>query len=1422
MKLPHSWIIYVLLAAFCQNVNGAEQLHQTRSITVDDGLSQNHPTAIAQDQDGLIWIGTAIGLNRYDGYRFEKYLHTESDDNSIAGSTIHNLHIDQRGNLWVGTEKGLDRYLPESDSFQHFGGPKGFGEIPVSQIASDASGKLWVSYEDRRYIGSILTTLEPVSGAMRQFSFSFIEGKTIAFMHVVDDSRVIFVLRTPNPLSADSRFWIAVLNPNTAEVKEIPFPDAHSRPTITSERDLSFAVAGRYLWLGAPGHRVFRLELQSGKITPFAYAPDLDGGRIPGLISYVVAGPTGEVWVLPFCVARRGQTVRLNRIYSIPQDGRPVKKSVFQKGAPCSFETRYVNSSLVDRSGMLWAGLSGSGLCVADLRTGLFPLINESTPDVALSDGFVKSVWKTPGGILWVATLSGLDRIDRANLSVRRYAYRHGAPGGLSDFPQRVLVSRDGTLWVGTTYAGLDRSLGAGGVFKNFRHDPRDPGSLSSNNVAALLEDTAGTLWIGTKGGGLNRLQPGSKQFLAFRHRPDDVDSIPSDFVTALLEDSTGGFWVGTEDGDLSRFDRSTGRFARTNLGVKAPVLSLAEDPAHKGVIWVGTVTHGLIRYEPSGPAVTRYTTQNSPLPSDAVFVVLSDGKTGLWAGTSQGLARIDSVSREFKLFGLHHGIQSLEFNTAAGFRAANGELFLGGVKGLNAFYPKMVLTNNTPPLAAIRTVRVMGHKGGWSLSRTVSYLKGSGSREIGSGNQDLRFDFAPLHFADPERNTCRFQLEGYDQNWRESKGRGEASYANLPPGDYRFRVRAVSSAGVWADKEAVLAFTIAKRFHQTIWFGLLLVGAVTGAVWALYRLRIRRLHSLKIKLEKTVGERTRELSSAIDVISAQATQLREVNEVKSRFLTNISHDFLTPLTVTLGTLSSLRAGEYGPIGGDAARELEQVIRNEKRLLQLANKLISIARADSGKLRLRWVECDLCQIASEVVAACIPLAREKNITLECIHDGPILVWCDRDWMHQVAANLVSNALKFTPTGGRVAVRLRCEQESGEISLCVEDNGVGIPPEDLPRIFERYYQSEFGVHASYAGIGVGLSLVKEIVELHGGEVRVTSDVLKGTTFEIRLKPGKAPPAPASVEPGEAEAAGPPDLRPQEEEEEEEAFGSQEASRDKPLIVVAEDDRELRRYLVRNLRDNYRILAAESGDEAWGTIRTEIPDLVISDVVMPGLDGLQLCREIRACPETDFIPVILLTAKTQPEQRLEGFDCGADDYVTKPFEMAEFRIRIRNILEARTRLKARGMADLALHAATAADTAPKSADAVFLHRFYEKVREHAHEADYSVERLAQDMAMSRMHLYRRLNTLLGKSPADALLEYRLERAAQLLAARAGSVSEIAYSVGFKSVSHFTRRFRDRFNRTPSEHRTSAEAKASEAQRDEDAGAGSSVSA
>jgi ligand-binding sensor domain-containing protein len=951
--------------------HAADAVYALRHLGVDEGLSQSHVTTFVQDRSGFIWVGTAIGLNRFDGHSFRNFLPAPGKAGALSGNGIYALLADAQDRLWVGTESGLDLFQPAGEEFRRYLMEGAGNQFRVRALDAGPDGNIWAVLSGEDSAGWFLRRLNPATGESRRFSFPRVSSGAVVAIRVVGRDRILAVVRNPTGQTPSRGFAVLLLDGGTGGWSEFTADLASSIPTDIEDRDLTLAWGGDGSgWIGAPGPYIFRIDLQSKRLLPQLYEPAL--ATASDLVSHVVAAPDGRVWVIPTFSSPRPNAAA-NPIYALDPRGRAPQRALLRPSGPCDLGRSYVISSLIDRTGVLWLGLSGAGMCVADLQSGMFSHYHENSARTPLGNNFVRAAAKLSDGSLWVGTRVGIDVLDRSRTRVRSLRPDPRDSASLADKSVTAIrQDRRGALWVGTAAGGLHYAPTPQPRFRHYRHIASNPASLSSDHVTVLLEDREGILWVGTHGGGLCRFDSVENRFTAFRRRAGDPDSIPGEFLNALLEDSRGGFWVATEDGGLARLDRRSGRFQPA-----APVnsrttylLSLAEDPHHPGVFWVGTLRHGLARYDSTRETVRWFDPGNSLLPSPTVYSLVSDGRDSIWAGTNSGLVRIDAASQEFRIFGIDQGLQSMEFNSLAAARAPDGEILLGGVGGLNAFYPANITQNTAPGQLLITSVRAFNRDQSSTASPYQTVFRAGAASASGKADQlppfsrDLIFSFVLLHYADPPRNTYRVKLDGFDAGWRDTGSAREITYTNLNPGDYRFRVRAVTSRGVPNPGEAVYAFSIAAPIYQRPWFLALVAVSAVAAAFTLHRLRIRNLNLARQRLESQVVARTGELTEAMEVIESQTRQLRESDALKSRFMTNVSHDFRTPLTITLGALTDIRQGLYGPLDPRLSAELDLVLRNERRLLRLVNQLLNVARLESGKLRLQVSECDLSTLSA--------------------------------------------------------------------------------------------------------------------------------------------------------------------------------------------------------------------------------------------------------------------------------------------------------------------------------------------------------------------------------------------------------------------------------------------------------------------------
>ena len=1391
-----------------------------RRLTIDEGLSQNAVNALLQDRRGFFWFGTKDGLNSYDGYAFTVFRHDPFDPATLSSSHITALLEDRAGALWVGThDGGLNRFdRSTGTAVRYANSPR----HRITSIAEDALGEIWIGTAGG---GTYRLTRSDAASPGAVFA---------RFAHVPGDPRSLSN-DTVSALLTDrrGRLWVGTeaglnrLDPGRGFVRYAPRPGTPGGLLDSTVTALAETRDGA-LWIGTP-LGLNRLGEDGGSVAyPFAVQRRGYGWAS---VAQIAEGPSGEIWLAtPDGLARFDRaTGAYTFLRNDPFDAT-------------SLSGNFVTVLHWDPTGVLWVGTNGYGLSLYDAKTARFATIRRPPDAASRWDGFsIRALFEDAEGFVWMSA-GVLYRYDRRTGTLVSF---ESTSDRLADFGNTgvwsIVQDRRGALWFGS-YEGLYRVDPATQRVRHYAYDPARPEGLPGKNVYGVFEDRRGRLWAVTRHH-LSRLDDATAgRFTSYRHTPDTEADAGEALFPALYESgprtraggTVGPFWMATETG-LVRFDPQTGRTRRYRTDPADPtslshdqVRAICPDPrAPDRILWIGTAGGGLNRFDIRTGTFT-HITERDGLPNNVVYGVLPDDAGRLWLSTNRGLARYDPRTGEVRTYDVRDGLQSNEFNAGAYSRAPDGRLYFGGIHGVTSFDPDRLTDNPHVPAVVLTGLRIGDRPVavGDSTGLLARALWATKVLRLSHREDMVTFSFAALDFSAPEKNRYAYRMEGFDAGWIDAGANRTATYTNLPPGRYTFRVRGSNNDGVWNEAGAALALVVAPPWWRAWW------------AYAAYALLALGLGAALVRDRRVRQDERHRL--AIEHLEAE--KLREIDRSRSRFFANVSHEFRTPLTLTLGPLDDLQAGLHGPLAPPMAAQVDLARRNAGRVLDLINQILDVARLEAGRMPLRARALDLGAFVGDLARTFAPLAERKGLAFEVLApEAPVRVWADPEHLEKVLANLLSNAVKFTPGGGTVRVAVEADAPGhaaaargasarvASARVVVRDSGPGIPAADLPHVFDRFYRVNESSARMQPGTGIGLALAKELVDLHGGVLTAASEAGFGSTFTVALPLGRAHLAPDQIrdepdaetgvaprtplppirEPGgDGEAgkpvagkpvAGKPVAADLVDERLLRAGSIPDDDDDVTTVLVVEDHADVRAYILRHLEPAYRVVEAADGLEGLEKARALLPDLIVSDVMMPGMDGYALCRALKADPETDYIPVILLTAKAAPEDRLEGLREHCDDYLTKPFDPAELRLRIANLIAGRRRLRARFAAETpapaehdALHPQPVAGV---SADAAFLEAVREQVEAHLGDDTFSVERLAEGVGVSRAHLHRRLREMLGQAPSEVIRGMRLERAGGLLAARAGMVSEVAYAVGFKSVAHFSNAFHARYGCRPS---------------------------
>jgi signal transduction histidine kinase/CheY-like chemotaxis protein/ligand-binding sensor domain-containing protein/AraC-like DNA-binding protein len=1045
-----------------------------------------------------------------------------------------------------------------------------------------------------------------------------------------------------------------------------------------------------------------------------------------------------------------------------------------------------ITSMIVDREGSTWIGTRAAGL--HRIKQSLITTVSE--PE-GLSHRNVYPIHQDASGDIWVGTYgNGINRIRRDG-RITQYVRARGYPPTIhalwSDRPDR--------LWVGA----------ADGLFRCTLPSMdcvRDVAPTPTSNPYALFADRRGRLWAGFSSG---VMYLDTDQWVVVPDWP------ATGTVRAFAESRDGAIWMGTNGGGLVRYhDGTITRITAADDDLPIDVVRALHVDAD-GWLWVGTEGRGLARLDPrawnSGSGVTDRRIASiraaNGLFDEVIHVILEDDAGRMWMSTNRGIFWVareplvtfaDGRSSRVQSIGYTEtdGLRSREANggtQAVGIRARDGRLWFATQDGVAIVDPAGVATGRPPPPVIVERVS----------AADSAITPGEGVPvAFGVDQRDVQIDYTALTFLEPANVRFRYRLDPYDAGWVEAGARRSAFYTRVPPGRYTFRVMASNDPGVWAGPEASVTLQLAPRFRETRSAILLACLAVIVVVAAIYKWRVGDLRRRERDLTQVVDVRTSELrrnekqlEQRNALLATQAETLAELHAARSRLFANLSHEFRTPLTLIMGPLRGLLAGRHGSLTPGVREQHDLMLRSSQRLLRLINQVLDLSRLQAGALSLDRRRTDLVAFARAGTMAFAPLAEQHGIDLR-FHGVPGEVPCaiDAEQFEKVLLNLLSNALKFTGRGGTVEVMVRTDNDHAEI--VVRDTGVGIAPDDLPRIFDRFYQADTSSTRRFEGTGIGLALAKELVELHGGEITVASSTGAGSTFTARLplaggtdprdratnsdhpaQRGFSPPTP-----GDATAYA--------------ALPDDEPDDDRTTVLVVDDNPDVRAYVRSILSPSYAVIEAPDGEQGLETARALLPDLIVADVMMPRLDGLELGRALKSDPLTDAIPLVLLTARAEPADHVAGLETGADAYLVKPFDPGVLEACVANLFQQRRLLRERFRAGDAVPPATSVDP-PVPLDS----RLRPLVEAHLVDPDFGPETLAAAADLSYHQLYRALRDDLGVTPSGFIRRVRVDCAAELLRRGAGSVTEIAYSVGFESLSHFRRAFHERFEASPTKY-------------------------
>ncbi|WP_346882618.1 two-component regulator propeller domain-containing protein [uncultured Algibacter sp.] len=1354
-------------------------------LTTNDGLSQSDINCIYQDEDGFMWFGTYDGLNKYNGYEFINYLPEVDNEQSISSNIIFDITGDQRGNLWIGTTGGgLNKFNKKTKKFTRY----------LHDIDDDKT-------IDSNFIGSIY----------------------------VDDKN--------NRLWVGTKKGINLLDLNAPE-KELVFVTINVEEPV-NVNDIYQDMYGN-LWVGANNNLYIVIENEDNEFSFIKINYDFD------LITQIGENQNGELIIATssglfikknvngsdqitqlsntnsrafsiddnnVCWVGNNKGLSLNKIV----EGRSLEEQNHFEYDPInlnSISKNIVNVIYQDRTGILWIGTNGGGVNKVDPNRKQFQHINKTSDPNSLSYDKIRAFYEDSNNNLWVGTEGGgLNLLNTENESGRFNNFKKFNSFSKIFALEEVDVNNKKTLLIGT---GDKSGLYKLDIDKAGKDEQQNIELFvkTKNSVFTILQDNNKNIWLGTYGGGVYRLIPhensNTYKIDVFEHNQNNKSSISNNIIRNIYQDSKGDIWFGTAEG-LSKLAskellKDNPRF-EVYRNISTDSTSLSHDyilpiyESKEGDIYIGTFGGGLNKYVPGdhenkGRFVRYY--QKDGLANEVIKSILEDDLGNLWLSTNKGLSKFDTKTQSFKNYDVNDGLQNNEFQELAGLKRRDGSLVFGGINGFNVFFPEDISENIFPAQTVVTSFSVFNNEintgeaydGNVLIDSTINYTN---NINLKHDQNSFTIEFAGLHYATPLKNKFSYILEGYDKDWiQTSSEKRFANYTNISHGNYTFKVKASNGDGVWDASPKIIKLHIAPPFWKTYPAYMFYAFLALGLLLAFRKFTIiktTRKHQLELQhIEKEKQE--------------------EIQAAKLEFFTNISHEFRTPLTLIKGPLDYLINAKSTQENLVAKEQLNIMSKNTDYLMRLVNQLLDFRKINQGKMRLVMRHTDIVAFVKEVGEPFQFTSHKQNIDFNIlsVHEH-MKVWFDHDALEKIIKNLLSNAFKFTSAHGKVNIIISKENASktsdasGYAVIEVENTGNGISEAEIKNVFNRFYTKNDNKENVQNGAGIGLSFTQSLIKFHQGHIDVKSAPNQSTRFIVKLPLDKNvyENIPEISIKDKTES----DFLTRTSENESFAIDMNDEITDasivkkqskQPLVLVVDDNDDIRAFIKLALSDTFNVVEAKNGEEGLKIANELIPSIVLTDVVMPIMDGIELCNALKSQTKTSHIPIIMLTAKTSNESEVSGLEKGADGYVKKPFDINILKLKLNNILKDREELRRKFNREITLQPE---DVTVTSLDEKFLQQAIEIVEKHMMNTDFNVELLVKEIGFSRSNLYIKLKDLTGLSSSAFIRNIRLKRAVQLLEQSDYSVKEIMYMTGFNTSSYFSKCFKKQFGSLPSEY-------------------------
>lgn len=1373
----YSFLIIVVIAT---KVCGQQDSYIFKNITAADGLSQHDVNSIAQDKEGFLWFGTNDGLNKYDGYSFTTFKPVGGREETIAGRIIQDIETDSYGNLWIASlDGGLIHYNSKKERFTNFN-----YIIPelgsyANRVAIGLDGVLWIQFRSKLYYAVIKKEVEDM------------------VFHSIPDENL------PNDGEALKRVYIKngkIFYGNS----QANFSIQYDKTSFLLENIVFQPEASTIYGIQKNGDDAEVWELQSESVL---YKKRDKEFKLNVNITNEAAAldKTGALW----CVVNNKLAVifyKDGRLYQQPID--------FELMDFLKLKNNSIKSIFLDKTGILWVGTNGGGVYKKTNTKFQFKhIIKNKTPN-SLSGNKIRSFHEDQFNNLWIGTEGG--GISFLSATNNKYDFFNAfslskSDNGISSknvfsISENILDTNNSIIWFSTEDGGLNKlELNRNATPNTFRFEKynkpsSDNSSIKTRAIHSILGEGEDRLWIGYYGVGLGLAtwQDGKNTEFLFINSSNEKSQLSGKIIRDIYRDSFGILWLSTNNGlnklnenssDISKSTFASFKHDKNDKTSIASNYTLQLFESKDNTLWIGTFGGGLNKMLRSSDGSVigfkRYNKQNSLFPDDVVNSITEDNRGMLWVGTNNGLVEFNPQTESYKTYDLND-FQNPEMSEISAIKRKNGDLVFGGINGINVFTPKPSEFKDSEPLIVLTELNVMYEpvkplekiNGNVILENSITHTE---HLYLNSSINNFSLGFSSLHFGNPSLNNYRYMLAGFDKEWIETTSEFRiANYTNIPAGDYVFYVYGSNENGTWSKVPAKLEITIYPPWYLSkvaivfyvIFFiiALVLFGQYTV-------IDIRRKRELEFdRLEK---EKEKELNSA-----------------KLEFFTNISHELRSPLTLILGPVEKLIDKIDSLNKEDRFMSYSTIQRNADYLLKLTNQLLDFRKLDEGKLKLTCSHINIINSLEKIIEQFYPLIDKKNISLKYkFPEKKVFAWVDINKLEKIIHNLLSNAVKFTHEKGRIEITFHEIKSSikypdGHVEISIHDNGKGIKPTDIKNIFTRFYQIE-NASKTNEGVGIGLSFSQSLANIHGGRIQVQSEPNVGSCFTLELPLGANHLTMEQMTDNQDFMYSDFKMSTNGGNQLKEEIVTYENG-DKPLLLIIEDNFEINHYIASEMSKSYNVVSCLNGKSGLKVAQKKSPDIIISDIMMEGLDGIEVCKQIKNDIRTSHIPFILLSAKTTNESRVEGLEAGADVYLIKPFDMNVLKMQLVSLLKNRNRIHEEfKKSPFNLSVIDIADV-----DEQFINNVIKIIEDNLDNSSFTTKELADKIAMSRTAFFNKIKAITGLKPTEFVRNYRLEIAAQFLQ-KGFSVKESMHKTGFNTAGYFTQSFKTLYKVTPSEY-------------------------